>query len=139
MLIDSASCELANMSEPKEKEDPIKLHKEANTLFEAGKYKKAEDVFLRTAELYKKVQNFFDATTMYYRAGEAAYMMKEYEEALQNFLKSADLSFEKKFDRFAVSALEYARDCYKALKKAKEVKETEKKIKETKKKLEEAF
>jgi hypothetical protein len=49
------------------------------------------------------------------------------------------LSFNKGFDRFGVSALEYARDCYNALKKQKKVKELEKKIKETKEKLEASF
>ncbi len=127
------------MSEPKEREDPVKLHKEGNNLFEAGKYKEAEQIFVRTAELYRKVQNYFDSTTMLYRAGEAAYMMKEYAGAAEHFTKSAELSFEKKFDRFGLSALEYTRDCYKALKKDKEVKDVEKKIQETKKKLEETF
>jgi hypothetical protein len=47
------------------------------------------------------------------------------------------LSFQKGFDRYGVSALEYARDCYNALKNKAKIKETEKKIKEVKKKLEE--
>jgi hypothetical protein len=38
-----------------------------------------------------------------------------------------------------VSALEYARDCYKALTQKEKVKELEKKIKEVKAKLEESF
>jgi hypothetical protein len=54
-------------------------------------------------------------------------------------MKSAELSFEKGFDRFGVSALEYARDCQKALGNSQQVEELEKKIKETKAKLESAF
>jgi len=121
------------------KDDPVRMHKEANTLFEAGKCKEAEEIFLKTAELYHKVQNFFDSTSMYYKAGECAYALKDYEKAVELFTKSADLSFQKGFDRFAVSALEYARDSYKAMDKKAKVKELEKKIKEVKKKLETSF
>jgi len=127
------------MSEVKEKEDPVKMHKDSNTLYEVGKYKEAEEMFLRTAELYRKVQNFFDSTSMLYKAGECAYALKNYEVAVEHFLKSAELSFQKGFDRFGVSALEYARDCYTALKKKAKTKEMEKKIKEVKKKLEASF
>jgi hypothetical protein len=66
-------------------------------------------------------------------------MLKNFEGALIYFLKSADLSFEKGYDRFALSALEYARDCYKATNNDAKLQEMEEKIKETKKKLEEAF
>jgi hypothetical protein len=76
---------------------------------------------------------------MYYKAGECGFALKEYEKALEHFMKSADLSFEKGFDRFAVSALEYARDCQKALGNTQQVAELEKKIKEVKAKLESAF
>ena len=72
---------------------------------------------------------------MLYKAGECAYMLKRYENALEHFLESADLSFDKGFDRFGVSALEYARDCYKALEKKEEVEEIEKKIREAREKL----
>jgi tetratricopeptide (TPR) repeat protein len=126
------------MSE-KVREDPVKMHKDANNLMDAGKYEEARELFLRTAELYRKVQNFFDATTMYYKAGECGYALKEYEKAVEHFMKSAELSFEKGFDRFGVSALEYARDCQKALGNKKQVKELEKKIKEVKAKLESTF
>ena len=126
------------MSE-KVREDPVKMHKDANNLMETGKYEEARELFLRTAELYRKVQNFFDATTMYYKAGECGYALKEYEKAVEHFMKSAALSFEKGFDRFGVSALEYARDCQKALGNKKQVKELEKKIKKVKKKLESTF
>ena len=127
------------MSMPKEREDPVKLHKEAGTLYEAGKYKEAEEIFSKTADLYLKVQNYFDSTSMLYKAGECAFALKDYEKAAQHFMKSAELSFQKAFDRFGVSALEYARDCYNVLKKPDKVKETEKKIKEVKAKLEASF
>jgi hypothetical protein len=54
-------------------------------------------------------------------------------------MKSADLSFQKGFDRFGVSALEYERDSYKAMDEIAKVKELEKKIKEIKEKLEASF
>ncbi|HEX9862024.1 MAG TPA: tetratricopeptide repeat protein [Candidatus Bathyarchaeia archaeon] len=123
----------------KVREDPVKMHKDANNIMDAGKYQEARELFLRTAELYRKAQNYFDATTMYYKAGECSFALKEYEKALEHFMKSADLSFEKGFDRFAVSALDYAKDCQKALGNKKKVAELEKKIKEVKTKLESAF
>ena len=127
------------MSEPKIREDPVKMHKEANSLMDSGKYPEAQDLFLRTAELYRKAQNYFDATTMYYKAGECSFALKEYEKAIELFTKSAELSFQKAYDRFGVSALEYTRDCQKALGNNKQVEELEKKIKEVKAKLESAF
>jgi tetratricopeptide (TPR) repeat protein len=127
------------MSEEKVKEDPVKLHKDANTLYDSGKYKEAKEIFIKTAELYQKANNFFDATSMLYKAGECSYALKGYETAVEDFLKSADLSFSKGFDRFGVSALEYARDCYAAMNKKAKVKEIEKKIKEVKAKLEASF
>ena len=126
------------MSEDKVKEDPVKLHREANTLLEVGKYKEAEEKALHASELYLKANNFFDSTYMLYKAGECQFALKDYEKAAEHFMKSSELSFNKGFDRYGVSALEYARDCYNALKKKEKVKELEKKIKETKKKLEEA-
>lgn len=135
-LIDR-SQELKAMSEVKE--DPVKLHKEAGRLYDAGKYKEAGEIFLKTAELYHKVQDFFDSTSMYYKAGECAYALKEYEKAVEHFTKSAELSFQKGFDRFGVSALEYERDSYKALRKNAKVKELDKKIQGVKKKLETTF
>lgn len=127
------------MSEKKVREDPVKMHKDANTIMDAGKYEEARDLFLRTAELYHKAQNYFDATTMYYKAGECGFALKEFEKAVEHFTKSAELSFQKGYDRFGVSALEYTRDCQKALGNKKQVKELEKKIKEVKAKLESAF
>jgi tetratricopeptide (TPR) repeat protein len=134
-----SSPELNVMSEEKIKEDPVKLHKQANALFEVGKYKEAMEIFQKTAELYFKVQNFFDSASMYYKAGECAFALKDYKKAVGAFNKSADLSFQKGFDRFGVSALEYARDCYRALKQNAKVKESDKKIAEVKKKLESSF
>ena len=127
------------MSEKKEREDPVKMHKEANSLMESGKYQEAKDLFLRTAEIYKKSQNFFDSTSMLYKAGECDFNMKNYESSIESFEKSAELSFQKGYDRFAVSALDYAKDCYKALGNNEKVAELDKKIKETKAKLESAF
>jgi len=127
------------MSEEKVKEDPVKLHKDGYALYELGKYEEATENFLRAWELYLKANNFFDATSMLYKTGECAYMLKDHEAALEYFMKSADLSFKKGFDRFGVSALEYARDCYRALENKEKVEELEKKIKEVKKKLAESF
>jgi tetratricopeptide (TPR) repeat protein len=94
---------------------------------------------VRVAELYYKGQNYFDSTSMLYKAGECAYALKNYEVAAEHFEKSAELSFKKAFDRFGVSALEYARDCYRALNNKEKVAEADKKIKETKAKLETSF
>ena len=127
------------MSEKKEREDPVKMHKDANNLMENGKFEEARDLFLRTAELYRKAQNYFDATTMYYKAGECDFALKQYEKAAESFNKSAELSFQKGFDRFGVSALDYAKDCYNAMGNKEKVQELEKKIKEVKAKLESAF
>ena len=127
------------MSEKPVREAPVKMHKNANSLMESGKYEEARDMFLRTAELYHKSQNYFDSTTMLYKAGECDFALKNYEKAAENFMKSADLSFLKGFDRFGVSALDYAKDCYNAMGNKEKVRELEKKIKEVKKKLESAF
>jgi tetratricopeptide (TPR) repeat protein len=127
------------MSQKKEREDPVKMHKDANNLMENGKYEEAKDLFLKTAELYRKAQNYFDATTMYYKAGECDFALKQYEKAAENFNKSAELSFQKGFDRFGVSALDYTKDSYNAMGNKEKVKELEKKIKEVKAKLESAF
>ncbi len=126
------------MSE-KVREDPIKMHKDANTIMDSGKYQEARELFLRTSELYRKKQNYFDATTMLYKAGECSFSLKEYEKGVEYFTQSAELSFDKGYDRFGVSALDYARDCQKALGNTKEVEELTKKIKEAKEKLESAF
>jgi tetratricopeptide (TPR) repeat protein len=122
-----------------EKEDPIKMHKDANNLMDEGKLEEARELFLRTADLYKKKQNYFDSTTMLYKAGECSFTLKEYEKAVEQFMQSAELSFDKGYDRFGVSALDYAKDCQKSLGNTKEVEELTKKIKKVKEKLESAF
>jgi tetratricopeptide (TPR) repeat protein len=123
----------------KVREDPVKMHKDANNLMDQGKYEEARTMFLRTAELYRKAQNYFDSTTMLYKAGECSFQLKEYEKAIESFKQSAELSFQKGFDRFGLSALDYEKDCQKALGNDAEVAELEKKMKEVKAKLESAF
>ena len=118
------------------KEDPIKLHKDGNSLMENGKYNEARDIYVRTAELYYKGQNYFGSAEMNYKAGECSFALKENEKAVELFMKSAEISFNKGFDRYGVSALDYARDCYKALGNQEKVEELTKKIKEVKEKLE---
>ncbi len=124
-----------------EKEDPIRLHKEGNTLYEIGKYDKAAEKLLQASTLYEKKSNFFDSSNMMFRAGECSFMTKDYKTAIERFNKSAEIAFGKGFDRFGVSALEYVLDCYKALKKekSKEAAELQKKIKEVKEKLASQF
>ncbi len=119
------------------KEDPIKLHKDANALMENGKYAEARDIFVRVAELYYKGQNYFGSAEMYYKAGECNFALKDYQKAVELFTKSADISFSKGFERYGVSALEQTRDCQKALGNTKEAEELDKKIKEINKKAEE--
>jgi tetratricopeptide (TPR) repeat protein len=120
------------------REDPIKLHKDANNLMETGKYAEARDLFIKTAELYYKGQNYFGAAEMNYKAGESSFALKDYQKAVESFTKSADISFSKGFDRYGVSALEQARDCQKALGNTKEAEEIDKKIKEINRKAEES-
>ncbi|HTY76098.1 MAG TPA: tetratricopeptide repeat protein [Candidatus Nanoarchaeia archaeon] len=125
------------MSIPKPvKEDPVKLHKDASALMENGKYADARDLFTKTADLYYKGQNYFGSAEMYYKAGECSFALKDYEKGVELFMKSAEISLDKKFERFGLSALDYARDCQKALGHTKEVEELTKRIKELKDKLE---
>jgi len=112
------------------KEDPIKMHKDANALMECGKYTEARDLFAKVAELYYKGQNYFGSAEMNYKAGECSFNLKEYQKAVEFFTKSADVSLNKGFDRYGLSALEQARDGQKALGNTKEVEELNKKIKE---------
>ena len=113
-------------------EDPIKLHREGTALSDVGKYEEAIEKFYRAYEVYEKTRNFFDASYTLFKAAECSYLLKDYKTSVERFLKSADIAFDVGYDRFAVSALEYARDCYKALKKKAKVAEIEKKIKEAK-------
>ena len=115
--------------------DPIKMHKDANGLMESGKYIEARDLFVQVAELYYKGQNYFGSAEMNYKAGECSFNLKDYQKALESFTKSADISLNKGFDRYGLSALEQARDCQKALGNTKEVDELNKKIKEINDKL----
>lgn len=119
------------------KEDPIKLHKDANALMESGKYAEARDLFAKVAELYYKSQNYFGSAEMNYKAGECSFTLKEYEKAAEFFKKSSEISFDKGFERYGLSALEQARDSQKALGNTKEAEEITKKIDEIKKKNEE--
>src|SRR5271169_5468493 len=113
-----------------EKVDPIRMHKQAISLMENGKYEEAKDMFAKTGELYYKGQNYFGAAEMYYKAGEAAVALKDCTKGVEFFMKSSEISFSKAFDRYGLSALEQARDCQKTLGNTKEVEELEKKIKE---------
>lgn len=118
-------------------EDPIKLHKQGNVLYEIGKYEEAAEMFLQSSELYENKNNFFDASNMLYKSGECNFMLKDYKTAVERFKRSTEIAFDKGFDRFGVSGLEYILDCYKALKKekGKEAKEIRERIKEAKEKL----
>jgi tetratricopeptide (TPR) repeat protein len=120
------------------KEDPIKIHKEGTTLYDSGNYKEALEKFLRASQLYEKANNFFDASYTLFKAAECSFMQKDYEIAIERFMKSAEIALEKSFDRFGLGGLEYALDCYKAVGKEKDTTATElkKKIVEVKKKLE---
>ena len=125
------------MSQP-EREDPLKIHREGTALYDSGKYKEAIEKFLQASQLYEKLGNFFDSSYMLFKAAECSFLLKEYETAVERFLKSADISLDKGFDRFGLGALEYARDCYKAMakEKSKEFAGLQKRIDEVKKKLE---
>ena len=125
------------MSQP-EREDPLKIHREGTALYDSRKHKEAIEKFLRASQLYEKLGNFFDSSYMLFKAAECSFLLKEYETAVERFLKSADISLGKGFDRFGLGALEYARDCYKAMakEKSKEFAGLQKRIDEVKKKLE---
>ena len=112
------------------REDPIKMHKDANALMENGKYVEARELFVKVADLYYKGQNYFGSAEMNYKAGECCYALKEYGQGAELFMKSAEVSMAKGFERYGKSALEYARDCQKALGNSKEVEDLIKKIKE---------
>lgn len=114
------------------KRDPVKLHKQGTTLSDTGKYEDAMEKFLEASSLYEKVQNFFDAAYTLYKAAECSYLLKDYSTAVEHFLKTAEVAFKKGYDRFGISALEYALDCYKAVGEEDKAKELEKKIKEAK-------
>jgi tetratricopeptide (TPR) repeat protein len=112
------------------REDPIKMHKDANALMENGMCVEARDLFVKVAELYYKGQNYFGAAEMNYKAGECSFKLKEYQKAAELYSKSAEIALSKGFDRYGVSGLEQARDSQKMLGNTKEVEELERKIKE---------
>jgi tetratricopeptide (TPR) repeat protein len=105
---------------------------------EGGKLAEARDLFAKVADLYYKGQNYFGSAEMNYKAGECSANLKEYEKAVEFFNKSSEISFNKGFERYGVSALENTRDAYKALGKTAEADELSKKIAEVNKKNEQA-
>ena len=119
------------------KADPVKIHRDGTALYDSGKYKEAIDKFLEASALYEKVGNVFDASYTLFKAAECSFLLKDYETAIERFGKSAELALSKGFDRFALGALEYARDCYKAAgkEKGKKVAELKKSIEKLKEKL----
>jgi tetratricopeptide (TPR) repeat protein len=119
------------------KEDPIKLHKDANALMENGKLEEARDLFIKVAELYYKGQNYFGAAEMNYKAGECSLNLKDYQKGVELFMKSSEISFNKGFERYGINALESARECQKALGNTQEVEEITKKIDDFNKKQQE--
>ena len=72
-----------------ERVDVIKLHKDANALMESGKYAEARDLFTKVSGLYFKGQNYFGAAEMSYKAGECSFQLKEYEKAVESFMKAS--------------------------------------------------
>jgi len=126
---------MSSGEETEKKEDPIKLHREGTSLSDVGKNEEAMEKFLRASELYEKAKNFFDASYALFKAAECNYILKDYKTASERFLKAADLAFEVGYDRFGLSSLEYALDCYKATGEKKKIKELEKKIKGVKNKV----
>ena len=126
------------MSNSEVREDPVKLHKAGTSLHDSGKYEEAMDQFMEASKLYEKVKNFFDASYTLFKAAECSFLLKDYDTAIERFVKSADIALEKGYDRFGLGALEYALDCYKARGKEKDnkVAELKKKTTEVKKKLE---
>ena len=122
-------------NETAEKKDPIKIHREGTALSDTGKHEEAIEKFLEASKSYEKAGNVFDASYTLYKAAECSYILKDYDTASERFLKAAELSFNKGFDRFGVSALEYALDCYKATGEEEKIEELKEKIKEAKEKL----
>lgn len=120
------------------REDPIKLHKDANALMENGKYVEARDLFVKVADLYFKGQNYFGSAEMNYKAGECSVALKDHQKAVELYTKAADVSFSKGFERYGLSALEQARDSQKVLGNTKEADELTKKINDINKKQEES-
>jgi tetratricopeptide (TPR) repeat protein len=120
------------------KEDPVKLHKVGTSLSDAGKYEEAAEKFLEASALYEKVKNFFDSSYTLFKAAECSFLLKDYDVAVERFIRAAEIALEKGYNRFGLGALEYAMDCYRATGKEKDSKavELKNKIAEVKKKIE---
>jgi tetratricopeptide (TPR) repeat protein len=118
-----------------EKKDPIKLHKEGTTLADMGKFKEAAEKYLQASEFYEKDKNYFDSSYALFKAAECNYQLKDFDTAKERFLKAAELAFKMGYDRFGVSALEYAVDCYKAMDEEDQTEEIKRKIEDVKTKL----
>jgi tetratricopeptide (TPR) repeat protein len=120
------------------KVDPITIHREGTALYDSANYKEAIDKFLQASQLYGKVGDFFDSSYTLFKAAECSFFLKDYQTAVERFLEAADKMLERGYDRFALGALEYANDCYKAVGKerGRKVTELKRKIAEVKKKLE---
>ena len=119
------------------KEDPVKTHRDGTALYDSGNYEVAMEKFLQAYELYEKAGDVFDASYVLFKAAECSFFLKNYEIAIERFLKAADIALERGYDRFRLSALEYAQDCYKAAGKenGKEFTKLKKRIVEVKKKI----
>lgn len=119
------------------KEDPVKLHKMGTSLYDSGKYEEAVEKFLEASSLYEKVRNYFDTSYTLFKAGECNFFLKDYNGAIELFMKAADIALEKGYDRFGLGALEYSLDSYKALGKENDSKfaELKEKIAKVKKKV----
>ena len=120
---------------PEEKEDPIKIHREGTALSDTGKHREAMEKFLRASELYEKARNNFDASYVLFKAAECNYLLQEYDNATERFLRAADFAFKVGYDRFGLSALEYAYDSYEKAGETEKAKEIQDKIREVKEKL----
>ena len=118
--------------------DPIKTHREGTALYDSGNHKEALDKFLQASQSYEKVGDFFDSSYTLFKAAECSFLLKDYKKAVERFLEAADKMLERGYDRFGLGALEYAKDCYKAMGKGKGKKVTDlkKRIAEVEKKLE---
>lgn len=120
------------------KADPIRTHREGTALYDSGNYEGAIDKFLQASQLYEKLGDFFDSSYTLFKAAECSFLLKDYQTAVERFLEAADQMLERGYDRFALGALEYAKDCYKAAgkEKGKKITDLKKNIAQVKKKLE---
>jgi tetratricopeptide (TPR) repeat protein len=121
-----------------DKGDSVRTHREGTAYYDGGNYEEAKEKFLQASHLYEKVQDFFDASYTLFKAAECSFLLKDYKTAKERFLEAADKALQKGFDRFGLSALEYALDCYKTSgeEEGKEGARLKKRIAEVRKKLE---